>query len=252
MDKEKVTQFLDKLDIEYDLLQHPAAVTDEAIKYLDENFNPIHASYGEKKNGKLTPYIKDIDKLLEKGIMGSEIEKKIRVMGYNGSSSTVRHYITDWKRIKKFYYDNSKEDGIRTERLERKNIFKLLYHPLETVKSISQEQFEKVCQEYPCFRKIHSTIWEFKDILAGKNVDVLDKWIEKAKKLDIPEIDSFIYGLKRDWDAVRNAIKYEYSNGLVEGSINKLKVIKRIMYGRCSFDTLRTKTLRLEKMRSFN
>lgn len=176
-------------------------------KYLDENFNPIHASYGEKKNGKLTPYIKDIDKLLEKGIMGSEIEKKIRVMGYNGSSSTVRHYITDWKRIKKFYYDNSKEDGIRTERLERKNIFKLLYHPLETVKSISQEQFEKVCQEYPCFRKIHSTIWEFKDILAGKNVDVLDKWIEKAKKLDIPEIDSFIYGLKRDWDAVRNAIK---------------------------------------------
>ena len=37
MDKEKVTQFLDKLDIEYDLLQHPAAVTDEAIKYLDEN-----------------------------------------------------------------------------------------------------------------------------------------------------------------------------------------------------------------------
>ena len=35
MDKEKVTQFLDKLDIEYDLLQHPAAVTDEAIKYLD-------------------------------------------------------------------------------------------------------------------------------------------------------------------------------------------------------------------------
>lgn len=221
-------------------------------KYLDENFNPIHASYGEKKNGKLTPYIKDIDKLLEKGIMGSEIEKKIRVMGYNGSSSTVRHYITDWKRIKKFYYDNSKEDGIRTERLERKNIFKLLYHPLETVKSISQEQFEKVCQEYPCFRKIHSTIWEFKDILAGKNVDVLDKWIEKAKKLDIPEIDSFIYGLKRDWDAVRNAIKYEYSNGLVEGSINKLKVIKRIMYGRYSFDTLRTKTLRLEKMRSFN
>ena len=37
MDKEKVTQFLDKLDIEYDLLQHPAAVTDDAIKYLDEN-----------------------------------------------------------------------------------------------------------------------------------------------------------------------------------------------------------------------
>jgi len=63
--------------------------------------------------------------------------------------------------------------------------------------------------------------------------------------LDIPEIDSFIYGLERDFDAVRNTIKYEYSNGLVEGLVNKLKVIKRIMYGRFNFETLRTKTLRL-------
>ncbi|ANW97693.1 transposase [Thermoclostridium stercorarium subsp. thermolacticum DSM 2910] len=76
--------------------------------------------------------------------------------------------------------------------------------------------------------------------------------MEKAKKLGIPEIDSFICGLERDLDAVRNAIKYEYSNGLVEGNINKLKVIKRVMYGRCSFETLRTKTLRLEKMRLLN
>ncbi|NLW27452.1 MAG: transposase, partial [Hungateiclostridium saccincola] len=40
--------------------------------------------------------------------------------------------------------------------------------------------------------------------------------------------------------------------GLVEGCINKLKVIKRIMYGRCSFETLKTKILQLEKMRLFN
>ncbi len=53
-------------------------------------------------------------------------------------------------------------------------------------------------------------------------------------------------------EAVRNAIKYEYSNGLAEGCINKLKVIKRIMYGRCSFETLKNKILRLEKMRLFN
>ena len=120
------------------------------------------------------------------------------------------------------------------------------------MKSISQEQFEMICNEYPCFEKIHNIIWEFKGILTGKNVDALDKWMEKAKKLDIPEIDSFICGLERDLNAVRNAIKYEYSNGLVEGSINKLKVIKRIMYGRCCFETLRTKTLRLEKLRLFN
>lgn len=36
---------------------------------------------------------------------------------------------------------------------------------------------------------------------------------------------------------------YEYSNGLAEGIVNKIKVIKRIMYGRCSFEMLRSKVL---------
>jgi len=62
-----------------------------------------------------------------------------------------------------------------------------------------------------------------------------------SQNLNIPEINSFINVIERDMEAVRNAIKYEYSNGLVEGYINKLKVIKRIMYGRCSFETLKTK-----------
>jgi len=221
-------------------------------RYLDENFNPVHASYGKKKNGILTPYIKVIDEYLEKGIMGSEIEKKIREMGYGGSSSTVRHYITDWKRRGKIYYDRSEKCGRKTETVERKNVFKLLYHPIENMNSINQAQFENICKEYPCFEKVYNMVWGFKKVLAGKNVDELDKWIEKAKKLRIQEIDSFIIGVERDMNAVRNAIIYKYSNGLAEGHINKLKVIKRIMYGRCSFETLRTKTLQLEKMRLFN
>jgi len=89
-------------------------------------------------------------------------------------------------------------------------------------------------------------------MLTDKNIDALDKLMEGAKNLNIPEINSFINGIERDMEAVRNAIKYEYSNGLAEGCINKLKVIKRIMYGRCSFETLKNKILRLEKMRLFN
>jgi len=51
---------------------------------------------------------------------------------------------------------------------------------------------------------------------------------------------------------VKNAIKYEYNNGLAESSVNKLKVIKRIMYGRNSFEMLRRKLLLLENKRIFN
>ena len=68
----------------------------------------------------------------------------------------------------------------------------------------------------------------------------------QAEKLDIPEISSYLSGLNNDISAVKNAIRLKFSNGLAEGSVNKLKVIKRIMYGRCSFKLLKSKLLRLE------
>ena len=69
---------------------------------------------------------------------------------------------------------------------------------------------------------------------------------EKASNLKIRKIDKFVNGLKRDIQAVRNAIIYEYNNGLAEGSVNKLKVIKRVMYGRNKFEILKQKVLLLE------
>lgn len=40
-----------------------------------------------------------------------------------------------------------------------------------------------------------------------------------------------------------NGINYQYNNGLAEGSVNKIKLIKRIMYGRNSFQLLKAKIL---------
>lgn len=71
----------------------------------------------------------------------------------------------------------------------------------------------------------------------------LDEWMSKTKKYKIPEMNSFINGIERDIEAVKNGITYDYNNGLAEGSVNKIKVIKRIMYGRCSFDLLKQKVL---------
>ena len=72
------------------------------------------------------------------------------------------------------------------------------------------------------------------------------------KRFSQQTLHSFVNGIERDIDAINNAIIYSYNNGLAEGSVNKLKVIKRIMYGRCSFELLKSKLLRLEKMRKFN
>ena len=64
----------------------------------------------------------------------------------------------------------------------------------------------------------------------------------KHKKYDIPELQTFINGIKKDLTAVKNGIIYSYNNGLAEGSVNKIKVIKRVMYGRNSFGIIESKS----------
>lgn len=88
-------------------------------------------------------------------------------------------------------------------------------------------------------------IRKFKEIVFSKKPRKLEKWIREAKKINVKELNSFITLIESDIDAVKNAIKYDYSNGLTEGFNNKTKVIKRVMYGRCSFNLLRLKILRM-------
>ncbi len=84
---------------------------------------------------------------------------------------------------------------------------------------------------------------EFKVILFSKDPCKLEQWLEKSKQINVEELTKFCNTVENDLEAVKNAIIYDYSNGLTEGFNNKTKVIKREMYGRCSFDLLKIKVL---------
>lgn len=59
----------------------------------------------------------------------------------------------------------------------------------------------------------------------------------------LKEFESFARGLSEDYEAVRNALRYSWSSGQLEGQVNRLKLIKRQMYGRGKFDLLRARML---------
>ena len=111
---------------------------------------------------------------------------------------------------------------------------------------------DKVIEKHPVIGQIYDVVHEFKETLFSKEAKNLQLWIEEASQLHIDEINSFIGGITRDRAAVIKAIKLDYNNGLAEGSVNKLKVAKRIMYGRNSFQLLKSKLLRLELKREIN
>jgi hypothetical protein len=70
----------------------------------------------------------------------------------------------------------------------------------------------------------------FNGILRGKRSAPLDAWIDDAIDSDLIPIMRFARVLRRDTDAVNNAIELPWSNGQAEGQINRLKTLKRAMY----------------------
>lgn len=76
----------------------------------------------------------------------------------------------------------------------------------------------------------------------------MNEWLIRAKEFNIPELNTFVNGIKRDIESVKNSLIISYSNGLLEGIINKIKEIKRTSYGRCKFDLLRIKTFNYQEV----
>ncbi len=66
-----------------------------------------------------------------------------------------------------------------------------------------------------------------------------------TRESGIKELNSFVVGVERDYDAVRAGLTFHWSQGPVEGMVNKIKTHKRLMYGCASFPLLRQKMLRL-------
>ncbi len=214
-------------------------------RYLKEDFNPVSACYNTTVSSKIKPYADGIKNMLSEGKTFKQISAAIREKGYHGSDATIRMFAT---RERKLMKEAALQSG-EGEKIERKWLVSLLYRPIDEVSSLSEEQLERVIEQYPVIGRVYDAVSGFKQVVFGRNDSELDKWIEETGELEIDELNSFINGTRKDIQAVKNAILLDYNNGLAEGSVNKLKVIKRIMYGRNSFELLKGKLLRLELRR---
>ena len=77
-------------------------------------------------------------------------------------------------------------------------------------------------------------------MLKAHDPNALTLWLDAAERSEFRSLGS---GLRRDKDAVLAAILFRWSNGQVEGQVNRLKLIKRTMYGRAGFALLRRRVL---------
>jgi transposase len=84
---------------------------------------------------------------------------------------------------------------------------------------------------------------EFADLLRKRSSGTLSDWLVRGEASSSPEIRRYAEGIRQDESAVLAAVTQRWSNGPVEGHINRLKMIKRQMYGRAGFVLLRARVV---------
>ena len=79
---------------------------------------------------------------------------------------------------------------------------------------------------------------DFAPMLRERTPEQFDDWLSRALSSQLLALVAFAEGLVKDYDAVKAGMTFEWSNGPVEGQINRLKMLKRQMYGRASLELL--------------
>jgi len=106
-----------------------------------------------------------------------------------------------------------------------------------------QQLISRANHLHPEIRMASQLALDFAAMLRTHDAARLDRWVQEAVNSNIPSLAGFAAGLGSDYEAIRAALRLPWSNGQVEGQVNRLKFIKRQMYGRAKFDLLRLRVL---------
>jgi transposase len=172
----------------------------------------------------------------------AQLHREIRERGYPGSGSMVRAYVS--------YLRTTTADGSaprsrkeRAKAISPRALRWLLSRKREELDQEEQSRLDQLLGLSPQIETLYSLLQAFLKMVRERKHQDLRSWMMQAERSGISELRSFVNGMKRDYDAVHAALRLPWSQGITEGKVNKLKTLKRVMYGRAGFPLLRQRLL---------
>ena len=193
-------------------------------------------------------YRDDIIGYLQQNMTFKDICAKIKAAGYNGKLTQVKKYchkliaelgIEHTSRRNSTGVCVKKNQAFDAHCVTKSDIFQYIW----SYKELELSDVVYIIRRYPHIFDIIECVRDFRNIFLEKSADMLKQFTEKYSASGIKAIKSFASGLLTDYDAVENAVTSDLSNGFVEGNNNKVKLIKRSMYGRASLPLFRAKVI---------
>jgi transposase len=203
--------------------------------------------YPEARHGsqpsKVQPFA---DYLKERWLAGChnarQLYREIKARGYRGHGKVLQAYLEPWREL--LPEAIRRMHGVPEVRSPApRTVAWWLLLDEEKLKDEERSFVAQITTSQTEVATAQSLAREFQRLLRNRDEPQLDAWFKAVEGSNVVEFKNFAKGLRRDEAAVRAAMRTEWSNGQTEGQVNRLKLLKRQMYGRAKFDLLRARVL---------
>jgi transposase len=216
------------------------------VRYLRAPTFPERKGRSDTGKSILTPYKADILKRWNAGCRDAlQLFRAIQRQGYTGSYPTVARYAQRLRQAQGLRPREQRPgqslalvvEGQHKPLTTRRATRLVLKQPMKYTEADTQLLTHLQAQHHEIARAI-ALAQDFCALVRARQPDRFDGWLERAMASPVAPLQRFAAGLRADYDAVKAGITLEWSNGPVEGQINRLKMLKRSMFGRANIDLL--------------
>jgi transposase len=162
--------------------------------------------------------------------------RELRARGYPGGYSLVRDYLARFRGTAPTSAPPSAPPKPRA-------VTSWIMSRPGTLASGEQALLEVILDGCPELASVTAHVRAFAGLMTERRGRDLEQWMSQVAACGDPALRSFVTGLRRDQDAVTAGLTLRWSSGAVEGHVNRIKMLKRQMYGRANPDLLRRRVL---------
>ena len=174
--------------------------------------------------------------------------RELEQRGYCGKRSVALNYITRLRHAlgipaKKRSITTGTVVDPRPRPLTPRAAAWLVLRRTDTLDATDQQHLTALRMAHPDINAVITLAHTFTTIVRTQQVDALDAWVAAAAASPFRAFRAFAASLRKDYKAVRAGIALPWNTGPVEGQINRVKMIKRQMFGRAGLDLLAIRVL---------
>jgi transposase len=194
-----------------------------------------------RRSSRLDVYEELIRERLAAGATVKELLQELRGLGHSGSESALERHIRRRLKWRKRFVKNN--EGVKPKCPSPRAISIMMLQEEDKRSDQDNAFLWRLTQNCAELGVAGSIATDFSDIIRNRQPERYDGWRQQVNTANIREVMSFAQVLDRDRAAVIAGLTLPWSNGPTEGHINRLKSIKRQMYGRAGFEMLRKRVL---------